>query len=109
MNFASIADTILVFAVILGGIGYAAGQFFSQRRRGQSDALSVALQEVEAVRNRASRLEKELFEVHGLITKLQLENETLRGVILDSEGVAKALKGALAENNDVLVRLLVKN
>jgi predicted nuclease with TOPRIM domain len=108
VSFSSLADGVLLFAVILGGLGYASGQFFSQRRKGQSDALSVALQEVEALRGRATRLESELQEVHSEIEKLRVANETLRNVVVNAEHIDKAVRTALAENNDVLLRLLVK-
>jgi hypothetical protein len=76
-----LVDFVLLFGVVLGGIGYGFGQFLAQKRRAQSDALDTALKEVQAMRLRSDRLEAELEDVRAALTTLESENRVLRDLI----------------------------
>ena len=79
-------NVILIVGVIVAGIGYAAGQFLTQRRKGASDALGVALDEIAALTVRADRLAADVRDLSAQLTAVRAENQTLRGLIVDLRG-----------------------
>lgn len=84
-SFGPTLNLVVVVGVILAGIGYAVGQFWSQRRRGQSDALQVALDEIQALQVRADRQSREISELRARVAELSAENVTLRSLIRGTE------------------------
>ena len=90
-------NTLLIIGVILGGIGYAVGQFASQRRKGQSDALQVALSEIDALRVRAERQQDELTKLREDVARLHAENVTLREVLSGGTFLAEQIRTLIAE------------
>lgn len=97
MSTDEIINWVLVVGVIVGGIGYAVGQFTSQKRRGQSDALDIALKEIEALRIRAERQEDDMRKMHLEVTKLRAENESLRSLLTGGTFLAEQLRVLIAE------------
>ena len=79
-------NVILIVGVIVAGIGYAAGQFLTQRRKGAADALGVALDEIAALTVRADRLAADVRDLSAQLTAVRAENQTLRGLIVDLRG-----------------------
>lgn len=92
---------------LLAGIGYAAGQLLSSKKKGQSDALGIALEEVEAIKIRADRLEKELDEVKDAMQDLRKENEVLRSVISSRNDLDGKLVQAIEDSVEKQTRRLV--
>jgi len=100
-------DTVLTIGIIVGGIAYAIGQIITSRRKGQSDALSIALQEVEAIRIKADRLDRELVAVQAEVHALQKENATLRDLISTRSDLDARLISKLEEALDKQTKRLV--
>ena len=103
-------QSIMTAAVFIGGIAYALGQVISSRRRGQGEALTIALQEIEAVKVRADRLEKELEATKAEVHELRKENVTLREVLvsrgdLDEQLITK-IEDALSKQTRRLVDVI---
>lgn len=103
-------NTIVYVGVIVGGIAYAFGQIISSRKKGTSDSLGVALQELEVIRGRADRFEKELIAVQAQVHSLEKENNTLRELLisrndLDSKLISK-LEEALGKQTRRLVDVI---
>src|SRR4030065_486848 len=91
---------ILAAGLILGGIGYALGTFSTSRRKGVGESLRTALDEVEAMKLRADRLENEVADLrkaiddnHKVIEKLRKENEILRSVKVSTDITEAVTKG----------------
>jgi hypothetical protein len=106
-------ETIIGIGVMVGGISYAVGMIISSRKKGTGDALSIALDEIEVMKGRADRLEKDLVAVQAELHALQKENETLRQLLitrgdLDDKLVAK-LDEALGRQTRRLVDVLREN
>lgn len=80
---------------LMGGIGYAAGQFLSARRRALGDSLETALNELSAMKTRADRLEGEVGELRGKVQRLGEENNVLRSAIASGDHIAPAIENAL--------------
>lgn len=97
MTLDSALNIVLVLGVVLGGIGYAMGQFLSQRRKGAGEALSVALQEVSALKIRADRLAYELEQVRTDMRKLHAENQTLRNLLSGGTFLAEQIRVLIQE------------
>lgn len=96
-----------MLGVILGGIGYAAGQFLSQRRKGAGEALAVALDEIKAVQTKADRLTREVEQMRGELTRLEAENRTLRNVLAGGTFLADQIKLVIGQEIDRgVVRLI---
>jgi hypothetical protein len=77
-------DTLTIVigvGTVLGGMGYAAGQFISSRRRGLQDSLTIALAEITLLNGKLTRLEAEMGRMSADLEKLQTENKILRSVI----------------------------
>ena len=81
----------------LGGIGYALGQFVSSRRKGISDSLDIALQEVEAIKLRALRYEEELKELRAELDTMRTENKTLRDLLVGGAPFVNTLETSIKE------------
>ena len=107
MDTQGILNWILVVGIIVGGIGYAIGQFSSQKRRGQSDALDVALKEIEALRVRAERQDAEIKQMHMEITKLRAENESFRALLTGGTFLAEQIRTLIAEEVEQGAHLVV--
>lgn len=90
-------SSLLGAGVMFGGIGYAVGQFFSQRRKSISDSLSTALDEVAAVSLRADRLEEEMHKQATEMAGLRQENGILRGLVTGNAPLLEALSSAKGE------------
>lgn len=99
---------IALIGVVLGGLGYAAGVFLSSRRRGVSDALSTALDEVAAMRLRADRLaeevanlrkkhDDELGQMRERLTMLESENRVLRETLQTGIKLAPEFQQVIVE------------
>lgn len=89
-----IADWATV-GIILGGVGYAAGQFFSSRRRAVSDSLKTALDEVEANKLRAGRLAEVAAEKSSELAEVKLENQSLRSILVSGGAVSQDIVAAI--------------
>lgn len=100
-------NSALAAGALVAGIAYAIGQFISAKRRGEGDALSVAVQEVEAIKLRADRLEKELIGLQGEMHALRKENESLRSVITTRNDLDQKLIDKLEESVQRQTRRLV--
>lgn len=85
----------LGFGALVGGIGYAVGQYFSSRRRGVSDSLKTALDEVEVGKVRGDRLSILLAEKTDELSQAKMENHTLRTTLTSGAAVAPAILEAL--------------
>lgn len=97
MTWASMFSIVLSTGAVLGGIGYAVGQFISARRKGIADSLGTALDEIEVIKARAARLETELFKQAQEMGELKGENATLRSVLGGGSAVIEALTSAKRE------------
>jgi hypothetical protein len=103
-------ETILGFGVMVGGISYAIGMVISSRKKGTGDALGIAIDEIEVMKGRADRLEKELIAVQGEVHALQKENDVLRQLLvtrsdLDERLITK-LEDALGKQTTKLVAVM---
>lgn len=78
---------VLGAGAILGGIGYAVGQFLSSRRKGVSDSLATALNEIAALNTRATRLESLLSDQAAELAAVKQENALLRTLVTGGEPV----------------------
>lgn len=110
LAFASAGDIInfaIAVGALLGGIGYAVGQLLSSRKKGQSEALRIAVEEVEAIKIRADRLEKELASVQTEIQELRKENAILRSVISSRGDLETKLVQAIEDSVDRQTKRLV--
>ncbi len=76
-----VTSIIIGVGTVLGGLGYAAGQFVSSRRKGLQDSLTIALAEITLLNGKLSRLESEMARMGVDLSRLQAENVTLRSVI----------------------------
>jgi hypothetical protein len=79
---------------LLGGIGYAAGQFVSSRRRALSDSLNTALNELTAMKTRADRLDEEVQVLRAEVEQLRQANALLRQAIATGDHIAPAIEAA---------------
>lgn len=103
-------DTVqLIFTIglVVAGIAYAVAQFSVARRRGSSDALTVALAEVDAIRVKADRLESEVRELVAAVESLKKENSALRSVLIDRDDFDRKLMEVITENFQKQTRRLV--
>lgn len=98
-------NLILVLGVILGGVGYAFGQFTSQRRRGQSDALDVALKEIDALRVRSERQDRELATMRTEVLRLGAENDSFRTLLVGATPT-EAIRMVVAAEVDRILEIL---
>lgn len=100
MRMLAAAGDILSWALgagaLVGGLGYAAGQFVSSRRRALSDSLSTALNEVTAYQNKTNRLESELSEVKTEMQQLRNANQVLQQSIASGVHIAPAIEAAMS-------------
>lgn len=80
-------NTIIGAGAILGGIGYAVGQFLSSRRKGVADSLATALNEITALNQRADRLEEQLTDQSAEVTNLKQENMLLRSLVTGGQPI----------------------
>jgi hypothetical protein len=103
-------ETILAAGAVVGGVAYALGQWVSARKRGASDALRIALEEVDAIKLRTDRLEKELHATQAELHEVRKENVTLRGLLVErqeyDEKFADRLEAMLAKQTRRLVDVL---
>ena len=97
MEGSDILSRILAIAMIVGGIGYATGQFFSQRAKGRSDALTVAMGEIAALQVRADRQGAELGELQATVVKVKAENESLRSLLTGGTFLAEQIRTLVAD------------
>lgn len=97
MTLDGVINVVLVLGVILGGIGYAVGQFTSQRRKGQSEALTVALGEIDALRVRAERQDREVMALRTDVDRLTVENESFRSLLTDGTFLAEQIRTLVAD------------
>lgn len=88
---------VLTVGAIVGGVAYALGQLLSSRKRGGNDALRIAIDEVDAIKIRADRLEKEGVVQQGRIHELEKENGLLRSMVGGNGKMADALFSRLDE------------
>jgi archaellum component FlaC len=92
-----ILNLVLGVGVVLGGIGYAVGQFFSARRKGVSDSLATALNEISALNSRAERLEKLAASQASEMANLKSENALLRNLVTGGQPVIDEVDKRAAE------------
>jgi hypothetical protein len=97
MDPETLLSRIFAAAMIIGGIGYAVGQFFSQRAKGSSDALSVAMGEIAALQVRADRQGTELADLGTEVLKLRTENESLRSLLTGGTFLAEQIRVLVAD------------
>lgn len=99
---------LIAIGAILGGMGYATGQFLSSRRKGVADALSTALDEVAAMRLRGDRLHEEMAAMkakydaemgalRARLTALEQENHTLRETLRSGGALAPEFRDTMFE------------
>ena len=100
-------NTFLAAGALLGGIAYAIGQLVSSRKRGQSDAMAIAIQEVEAIKLRSDRLEKELVSLQAEMHALRTENATLRELIVTRGDLDEKLVASIEDAVQKQTRRLV--
>jgi cell shape-determining protein MreC len=98
---------ILNVGLIVGGIAYAVGQVISSRKRGQSDALALALQEIEVIRGKADRMDKELTVLQAQVHSLEKENATLRQLLVTRNDLDEKLITRVTEAFEKQTRRLV--
>ena len=96
---------VLIAGVILAGIGYAFGQFWSARRRGVDDSLDVAMHEIEALRVRDDRRRRELDELRQEVAMLRAENDSFRSVLTGGTFLAEQIRTLIAEEVEKGARL----
>lgn len=88
-----IVNTTLGGAAILAGVGYALGQFFSSRKKGTSDSLATALDEIAIQKERSQRLAEVATLKTAELSEKQQEIAILKNLI--STGSEKNLSDAL--------------
>jgi hypothetical protein len=91
---------LLAAGAVVGGVAYAFGQWISARKRGGSDALHIAVEEVSAIKIRVDRLEIENKGLRDEISTLHRENQTLRGLLTLQS--SKYLDEALAKQTAII-------
>lgn len=74
-------NTAIGIGVLLGGVGYAVGQFYGSRSKGQSDALDTALNEIAAEKIAKERLALIATEKTADLGAARAEVVTLRAVL----------------------------
>lgn len=106
-------NSVLAIGAITGGIAYAIGQYVSSRKRGVGDALGIALAEVEAMKGKTERLEKEMVALQAEIHGLKTENATLRDLVktggLDSSTILSTIEKAFGNQTERIIQELRKN
>jgi hypothetical protein len=101
-------ETIIGIGVMVGGISYAIGMIISSRKKGTGDALGIAIDEIEVVKGRADRLEKELIAVQAEVHALQKENDILRQLLVTRSDLDERLIAKLEESLGKQTRRLVE-
>jgi len=81
-------NTALGAGALMGGVGYAIGQFFSSRRRGLSETLKTALDEIEAEKLAKERAAKTAMEKADELAATKLEVSALRNALTQGGGEA---------------------
>jgi len=104
MAIEGILSYAIIAGVILGGIGYAIGQFTSQRRKGQNDSFELALKEIEVLRQRSDRQDTEMRALHKEMNALRSENEVLRGLLNGATFQADQFRAVVREEVEFGVR-----
>ena len=97
MDVDTFLSRLFAVALIIGGVGYATGQFFSQRSKGRSDALNVAMGEIAALQVRADRQGAELVELQATVVKVKAENESLRSLLTGGTFLAEQIRTLVAD------------
>lgn len=87
---------------ILGGVGYALGQFISARRKGVADSLATALDEIRIARDRIARLEAEMHHQAEETAALRAENAILRGLVSGAAPILEAIEKARTEMEELI-------
>lgn len=98
---------VMTLGLFVGGAAYAVGQIISSRRRGQGEALTIALQEIEAVKVRADRLEREQVALQAQVHALEKENATLRELIVTRDDFDTKLIARIEEAMNKQTRRLL--
>lgn len=88
---------LTIAVVFVGGVGYAIGTFLQQRRKAASDALGIALQEIDALRVRIDRQADELSELRVTMERVSAENETLRSLLSGGTFLAEQIRTLIAD------------
>lgn len=94
---------------LVGGIGYAAGQFVSSRRRALGDSLDTAIAEVHAYKGKTDRLEFEIAEMQEKIHRLEEENIILKNAIATGDHLAPRIAEAISQQAEAAVRKLMSD
>lgn len=81
MSSAEFISLAIGTATVLGGIGYAIGQFISARRKGLAESLQTAVAEIAVLNGVVTRLEQELHRQADELARVKAENTTLRSVV----------------------------
>ena len=97
MDIDVLLSRLFAVALIIGGVGYATGQFFSQRSKGRSDALNVAMGEIAALQIRADRQGREITQLTAEVVKVQAENESLRSLLTGGSFLAEQIRVLVAD------------
>jgi hypothetical protein len=107
MDFDQWLQRIIAFGLIIGGVGYGVGQWVSQKGRGHSDALEVALREIEALRVRSERQDQEMKNMHQELAMLRAENESFRSVLTGGTFLAEQIRTLIADEVEKGARTVV--
>jgi hypothetical protein len=105
---------IIGVGTVLGGVGYAVGQFMSSRRKGLQESLAVAVSEITVLNGKLQRMETEMHRQADEVALLKAENVTLRSVISGNGGFEqmidekKAELEAFARNEHEKTRALIR-
>ena len=97
MTLDDLLGRLVAVGIVIGGIGYAVGQFLAQRAKGHSDALNVALKEIEALRVRAERQDAEMRQMHLEMAALRAENESFRSLLTGGTFLAEQIRTLIAD------------
>lgn len=107
MNLSEIMNSALAVGAILGGVAYALGQWMSARKRGSSDALRIAVEEVNAIKIRVERIEKENIDLHIELASLKKENKLLRDLLTVQDAAQQRVMHKLEDLFNKQTRRLV--
>lgn len=91
---------------MLGGIGYAIGQFFSSRRKGISDSLRTALDEVAAEKLARERLAVLAQEKATDLATAKAEVVTLRNALSSGAKAAPEIIKAINDSMQLVMKVV---
>lgn len=112
MNWAELQNIAITIAVGIGSIAYIGEKIMSSRARSRSEALQVALAEVESYKGRTETLEVENAKKDERISTLQTQMAELQGKVdtyerlISGKDVSPAMSTLINTNTEAILKTI---